>query len=191
MIHYLIELAIWMLFAYFLGCLLGWILRNIFKPAAKPVATILAPMAKPAPVVPSPMPLAPRPVAAPVVATAAPVIAAAAAPIEKMERPKGIDKARGGKADSLQRISGVGPKNEAILHNLGFFHFDQIAAWTESQVAWVDDHLRFGGRIKREEWIKQASLLAEGKEAEFTKLFGTGGLKNAKGQTLSGTQTRK
>ncbi len=109
----------------------------------------------------------------------------------KMNKPKGISKARGGKADDLQRISGVGPKNESILHSLGFFHFDQISAWTATEVNWVDDHLRFGGRIKREEWIRQARLLAEGKEAEFAKLYGTGGLKNKKGETLSGSRTRK
>jgi predicted flap endonuclease-1-like 5' DNA nuclease len=109
----------------------------------------------------------------------------------KMNKPKGIAKARGGKADDLQRISGVGPKNESILHSLGFFHFDQISAWTATEVNWVDDHLRFGGRIKREEWIRQARLLAEGKEAEFAKLYGTGGLKNKKGETLSGSRTRK
>ncbi len=124
--------------------------------------------------------------------TPAPATTLAAEPlIGKMERPKGIAAARGGKADDLQSISGIGPKNESILHTLGFFHFDQIAAWTEAQVSWVDDHLRFNGRIKREEWIKQAGLLAEGKEAEFTKLYGTGGLRNAKGETLSGTRTRK
>ncbi len=109
----------------------------------------------------------------------------------KMNKPKGITKARGGKADDLQRISGVGPKNESILHSLGFFHFDQISAWTATEVNWVDDHLRFGGRIKREEWIRQARLLAEGKEAEFSKLYGTGGLKNKKGETQSGSRTRK
>jgi predicted flap endonuclease-1-like 5' DNA nuclease len=109
----------------------------------------------------------------------------------KMQRPRGISAARGGKADNLQRISGVGPKNEKILHGLGFYHFDQIADWTAKEVEWVDDHLRFGGRIKREEWIKQARLLADGKEAEFTKLYGTGGLSNKKGETLSGSRTRK
>ena len=77
------------------------------------------------------------------------------------------------------------------LHGLGFFHFDQIAAWTSEQVNWVDDHLKFNGRIKREEWIRQARLLAEGKEAEFTKLYGTGGLRNRSGETLSGSRTRK
>jgi NADH-quinone oxidoreductase subunit E len=109
----------------------------------------------------------------------------------KMERPKGIAAARGGKADNLQRISGVGPKNEKILHGLGFFHFDQIAAWTAEQVSWVDDHLRFGGRIAREEWIKQARLLADGEEEKFTKLYGTGGLRNKQGETLSGSRTRR
>jgi predicted flap endonuclease-1-like 5' DNA nuclease len=109
----------------------------------------------------------------------------------KLERPKGIGKARGGKADNLQRISGVGPKNEKILHGLGFFHFDQIAAWTAKEVNWVDDHLRFGGRIRREEWIKQARLLAEGKDAEFERQYGTGGLRNKDGEKLSGSRTRK
>lgn len=109
----------------------------------------------------------------------------------KMKRPKGISSARGGKADNLQRISGIGPKNEKILHGLGFFHFDQIAAWSAAEIDWVEDHLRFGGRIKREEWTRQARLLADGKEAEFTRLYGTGGLANTKGETLSGSRTRK
>jgi predicted flap endonuclease-1-like 5' DNA nuclease len=183
MIHYLIELALWVLAAYFLGCLLGYVLRNLFASAEQPVA---APVKVAAPVAPAPVVARPAPVHVP-----APVVAPVAVAPGKMERPKGIAAARGGKADDLQRISGVGPKNEAILHNLGFFHFDQIAQWTSEQVTWVDDHLRFGGRIAREEWIHQAGLLAAGKETEFTKLYGTGGLKNAKGETLSGSRTRK
>lgn len=196
MIHYLIELAIWMLIAYLVGCLLGWALRNllgapaVIEPVAKPVvaAPVYTPPPAPQPVsVPASVVIAPRPTTTP-----APAMAVAAAlSVSKMERPKGIVTARGGKADDLQRISGIGPKNESILHTLGFFHFDQIASWTEAQVTWVDDHLRFNGRIKREEWIKQAALLAEGKEAEFTKLYGTGGLRNVKSETLSGTRTRK
>ncbi|NJM30714.1 MAG: hypothetical protein HC855_11990 [Rhizobiales bacterium] len=91
----------------------------------------------------------------------------------------------------LQRISGVGPKNESVLHTLGFFHFDQIAAWTSEQIAWVDDHLKFNGRIGREEWVKQAGLLAEGRNAEFERLYGTGGLKDDGGETRSGSRTRR
>lgn len=199
MTHYLIELALWVLAFYFVGCLLGWLLRNLFsgaeQSAAMPEKVVAAPVPAyvppPAPVVkPAPVAVAPAPRPAPV-PVAAPTPVAAPMATGKMERPKGLSAARGGKADDLQRISGIGPKNEAILHNLGFFHFDQIAEWTAAQVEWVDDHLRFGGRIKREEWIKQAGLLAAGKEAEFTKLYGTGGLRNAKGQTLSGSRTRK
>ncbi len=201
MTHYLIELAILMILAYLIGCILGWMLRNLFasEPLAKPAIAKPAPM--PAAVMPKPVaaPMVARPVVAPAppppvpkpVVVPAPVVAAPAAPTGKMERPKGLTAARGGKADDLQRISGIGPKNEAILHNLGFFHFDQIAAWTSEQVAWVDDHLRFNGRIKREEWIRQAGLLATGKEDEFKRDYGTGGLRNNKGEALSGNRTRK
>lgn len=211
MLHYIVEIALLLLAAYFAGACIGCLLRKLFggteeavmpaatmEPVAAPVAAapvvepvrVAAPVAAPAPA-PIIVATPPAPAAAPVVA---PVAAAAAAPLAavgKMERPKGIAAARGGKADNLQRISGVGPKNEKVLHSLGFFHFDQIAAWTSEQVNWVDDHLRFNGRIKREEWIRQARLLAEGKEAEFTKLYGTGGLRNRQGETLSGSRTRK
>ncbi|MEP6826635.1 MAG: hypothetical protein ABJA10_01030, partial [Aestuariivirga sp.] len=176
MSHYLFELAVFMLIAYFLGCLFGWFMRNVFGTHPH-VAAIAAPMvAAAAPVVahraPTPIPMAR---AAPV-----PVVVARAG---KVERPKGLSAARGGKADNLLRISGIGPKNESVLHGLGIFHFDQIAAWTSSEVSWVDNHLNFNGRIVREEWIHQASLLAAGKEEEFMRKYGTGGLKGKDGQT--------
>jgi NADH-quinone oxidoreductase subunit E len=71
--------------------------------------------------------------------------------------------ARGGKADNLQQISGIGPKLEKTLHGLGFFHFSQIADWNSDEVMWVDEHLRFKGRIERDKWISQAKVLAKGK----------------------------
>ncbi len=45
-------------------------------------------------------------------------------------RPAALPAPRAGAADDLQRIKGVGPVNEKHLHELGVFHFDQIAAWT-------------------------------------------------------------
>lgn len=91
----------------------------------------------------------------------APVAAAEpAAQISDEDRPEGLESAREGGADALKRISGIGPKIEEILHELGVFHFDQIAAWTDENVAWVDDHLRFKGRVQREDWIGQAKALA-------------------------------
>jgi NADH-quinone oxidoreductase subunit E len=188
--HYILELALWLLLAYVVGCLVGWALRNIVgQGASQPAIVAAAPVSSPTPAAPTPTP-APR--SEPVrIATPTPLPAAAPVASGKMVKPKGIAAARGGKADNLQRISGIGPKNEGILNNLGIYHFDQIAAWTPEQITWVDDHLRFNGRIQREEWIRQAHLLSEGKEAEFKKEFGTGGLKNKQGETVSGTHTRK
>jgi NADH-quinone oxidoreductase subunit E len=109
----------------------------------------------------------------------------------KPVQPKKLTKARGGKADNLQQISGIGPKLEKTLHSLGFFHFDQIADWNKDEVQWVDEHLRFKGRIDREEWIPQAKLLAKGDMKNFEKKYGSGGLKDKSGQTRSGTRTRR
>jgi predicted flap endonuclease-1-like 5' DNA nuclease len=109
---------------------------------------------------------------------------------EPVGKPKGLSAPRG-KPDNLQRLNGIGPKYEKILHSLGFFHFDQIASWTAQQVDWIDNHLNFNGRIKREEWIRQAQLLADGKDEQFERDYGTGGLKNAQGEIQPGNRTRK
>ncbi|MDH3665324.1 MAG: hypothetical protein OEN23_00155 [Paracoccaceae bacterium] len=85
-------------------------------------------------------------------------------------RPPGLSAARGGVADDLKRIKGVGPKLERVLNEYGFFHFDQIAAWSAGEVAWVDANL--GGiteRVKRDGWVDQARLLAAGGETEFSQ----------------------
>jgi NADH-quinone oxidoreductase subunit E len=177
--HYILELILWILASFFVGCCIGCLLRKMFGAKAPEAAS---PEIR-APHVPAP--------SAPHAAPKQDEAAALAAMPAKMDRPRGITAARGGKPDDLQRISGIGPKNEKVLHTLGFFHFDQIAAWTAAQVAWVDDHLKFNGRIAREEWVKQARLLADGKEDEFAKLYGTGGLKDDSGQSRAGSRTRK
>ena len=84
-------------------------------------------------------------------------------------KPELLTEARDGKADDLKKISGVGPKLEKTLNSLGVFHFSQIAEFTPDNVAWVDRHLRFKGRIAREKWIDQAKTLAAGGETEFSK----------------------
>ncbi|MEM8952408.1 MAG: hypothetical protein AAGC99_24125, partial [Pseudomonadota bacterium] len=84
-------------------------------------------------------------------------------------RPEALSGARGGVADDLKKISGVGPKLEKTLNGLGIYHFSQIAAFTPDNVAWVDRHLRFKGRIEREKWIEQAKVLASGGETEFSR----------------------
>jgi NADH-quinone oxidoreductase subunit E len=66
-------------------------------------------------------------------------------------------------ADDLKKIDGVGPKLEKLLNSLGFFHFDQIANWSEADIAWVDENLAtFRGRVTRDGWVEQARALAKG-----------------------------
>ncbi|KPP85624.1 MAG: NADH-quinone oxidoreductase subunit E [Rhodobacteraceae bacterium HLUCCO07] len=83
--------------------------------------------------------------------------------------PETLAKPRGGGADDLKLIGGVGPKLEEKLNEMGIWHFDQIARWTGPEVAWVDERLKFKGRITRDDWIQQARILAEGGETEFSR----------------------
>ncbi|MBQ4823745.1 NADH-quinone oxidoreductase subunit E [Leisingera sp. HS039] len=84
-------------------------------------------------------------------------------------QPEILKEARGGLADDLKLLKGVGPKLEQTLNELGFFHFDQIADWTEAEVSWVDARLKFKGRIERDGWIEQAKRLQVGDETEFAR----------------------
>ena len=63
-------------------------------------------------------------------------------------------------ADDLKQLSGVGPALEKKLHAAGVTSFAQIAAWTDADVAAMDEQLSFKGRIEREGWIAQAKELA-------------------------------
>ncbi|RCS23243.1 hypothetical protein DUT91_13090 [Phyllobacterium salinisoli] len=77
--------------------------------------------------------------------------------------------ARGGKPDNLTLIRGVGDELEKELNAVGIFHFDQIAAWTPAQIAWINRKIGFPGRIQRENWVSEAAALASGGSTDFTK----------------------
>lgn len=96
-----------------------------------------------------------------------PAVKASEAAAEK--KPRTMTGPRKAGADDLKLISGVGPKLEQTLNELGFWHFDQIAKWTETEIAWVDARLKFKGRIERDNWMAQAGVLAAGGETEFSK----------------------
>ena len=87
--------------------------------------------------------------------TAKPTAAKAApAGLERLSAP------RGGVADDLKEIEGIGPAIEKLVNGLGFYHFDQIAAWTDEDAATVDAELRtFKGRIARDKWVAQARII--------------------------------
>ncbi|KPP85623.1 MAG: hypothetical protein HLUCCO07_00860 [Rhodobacteraceae bacterium HLUCCO07] len=90
-------------------------------------------------------------------------------------RPAVLGAARDGKPDDLKQIKGIGPKLEKLLNEMGFYHLDQIAGWTEDEVAWVDENLEgFKGRVSRDNWVEQAKTLAAGGETEFSQRVGKG-----------------
>jgi NADH-quinone oxidoreductase subunit E len=183
------EILLWILLAFFVGCIVGYLFATAFKPARR--------HRNHGPATEEPLPASPegekpdlaRLAGAKVPMTTAQPRVQTGEPHDQSARrrsgpkaenagssgsqPKGIPAPRGGSPDSLQRISGVGPKIESTLHRLGIFHFDQIAGWTHEEEQWVDEHLKFRGRIARDEWVKQAKLLANGKEEEFVSLFGS------------------
>ncbi|MBB4169948.1 MULTISPECIES: NADH-quinone oxidoreductase subunit E [unclassified Rhizobium] len=106
----------------------------------------------------------------PAPATAAQVEHAAKPSLSDKNRPAGIEKPA--TPDDLKMISGVGPKIEATLHEIGIFTFAQVAVWKKAEREWVDGYLNFKGRIERDDWVKQAKALAKGGEAEYIKVFG-------------------
>lgn len=73
-------------------------------------------------------------------------------------RPQGLAKAAS--PDDLKAISGIGPRLELALNRSGIRTWDQIAALDEAGIALLDERLRLGGRIGRDDWIGQAKELA-------------------------------
>lgn len=82
------------------------------------------------------------------------------APPSRRSKPPVLAAPRNGAPDDLTLIEGVSLLQQTTLYALGVFHFDQIAAWSDENVAWVDQYLRLQGRIEEEEWVEQASALA-------------------------------
>ena len=81
--------------------------------------------------------------------------------------------AAAGPADPLTRLKGLGPKAEAALNELGITRFEQIASWSENDVARIDQQMgAFKGRMARDRWIEQARYLAAGDSAGFEATFG-------------------
>lgn len=65
-----------------------------------------------------------------------------------------------GEPDDLQEIVGIGKVFEELLHDLGVFHFRQIAAFGPADVARINSELKeFRGRIEHDDWIGQAKEL--------------------------------
>lgn len=82
--------------------------------------------------------------------------------------------------DNLKLIKGIGPAIETKLQAAGITRFAQIAAWTKKEQAEFAEQLSFAGRIEREEWVRQAKLLAKGQNTEFSKRVAKGEVASSK-----------
>jgi large subunit ribosomal protein L21 len=66
-------------------------------------------------------------------------------------------------AIDIGQINGLGATVKKKLNSAGITTVEQIADWTDADVAKYDAELNLHGRITREEWVAQAKDLAAGK----------------------------
>ncbi|MEM9279722.1 MAG: hypothetical protein AAGA76_14215 [Pseudomonadota bacterium] len=182
MTMFIIQSAILIAVAYLLGCIIGWLLRHFFGVSktvrVKSEETIApstpATAAKPEPIE-TVVPAKPEPKVA---SKTKPVKAKQAPKPKTAKAPKPAAKAQ---KDDLKRIRGIGPQNETRLNSIGVTSFAQIAAWSKEEQRETGERLSFPGRIEREEWVKQAKVLASGGETEFAKRVDNGEVESSTG----------
>lgn len=157
-LNHVIEVGLLIFAAYLGGCTLGYssrlLMRRLLKRQSKAHETVAA---------------APPPAVAPMQHSSARRLArvvedrqdaVAAIPSRNgPRRPPELPAPRYGRADELRKIKGIGQKTESSLHDLGIYHFEQIAAWQPGHVEWLEGRIAVKGRISREQWVEQATLL--------------------------------
>ena len=69
--------------------------------------------------------------------------------------------------DNLRNITGIGPKLERILNEMGISHYRQIAAWSDEEIDAIQEKLvGFPGRIRRDRWVEGAKREHKAKYGE-------------------------
>lgn len=91
---------------------------------------------------------------------------AAAAPEAQATATKAAQAA----SDDLKEIKGVGPQLERLLHDNGVNSFAQIAGWADADIDRFAGLIgRMGGRIRSDDWVQQAKILAAGGDTAFSR----------------------
>ncbi|GAB3791502.1 hypothetical protein GCM10028819_00050 [Spirosoma humi] len=76
-----------------------------------------------------------------------------------------ISSASFAEADDLKVIVGVGPFIEKKLHAIGIYTYRQIANFDRADIDQVNEIIEFfPGRIERDDWVGQATVLAREKK---------------------------
>jgi predicted flap endonuclease-1-like 5' DNA nuclease len=113
--------------------------RAAAAPVGVPDASGTAAATSVVPMIPdTPVPTAAEAVAATPVIASAPVAVPDPVPETAGPSPHLLDGPRGGIADDLTVLTGVGAKLATALNEFGIYHFDQIAALDEEGIAWLD-----------------------------------------------------
>ncbi len=116
------------------------------EPQAANVIPIVAEMSPPAPEVP--------------VEVVEPADQSPAETPDALGPPANLFTAAPADVDDLKLIKGIGPGLESKLNALGIYRFDQIAAFTDKDLLWIDDNLTtFKGRCFRDDWVGQAKSM--------------------------------
>ncbi len=181
MTMFIIQSLLLMAIAYILGCIIGCILHRFFVEPEK-AAVVAAPVAAAAVAPKVKTPPAPKPVVKPV---------SAPKPKAKVSKPKPKPVPKPTQKDDLKRIKGIGPQNEGRLNNIGIMQFAQIAAWNAKEQREMGERLAFPGRIEREEWVKQAKVLAKGGTTDFAKRVDKGEVGSSTGKANAGDMGKK
>ena len=71
--------------------------------------------------------------------------------------------------DNLKKIKGINSRIEAELNNLGIYHFEQIAKWSNKNCEWIEAFLDIPGSIKNNQWLDQAKILQTGNETIYSQ----------------------
>ena len=189
MTMFIIQSLLLMAIAYILGCILGCILHRLFVQPEK-AAVVAAPIAAAAVMAPKVEPK-PEPKPVPIAAAPKPVAKPKAVPAPKAKISKPKPKPAPAVKDDLKRIKGIGPQNEARLNTVGVMQFAQIAGWSAKEQRDMGERLAFPGRIEREEWVKQAKVLAKGGTTAFAKRVDKGEVDSSKGKAKAGDMGKK
>ena len=145
MAMFVIQSALLILISFIIGCLMGAWLHRILGVNSELQATTPEPT----------------------VATAATAFVKKA-PAKKPAPKKPVQKAASSK-DNLKQVKGIGPAIEKKLNASGIHTFAQIAGWSAAQQSALAEKLAFSGRVEREEWVKQAKVLAKGSATQLSK----------------------
>lgn len=73
------------------------------------------------------------------------------------------------KMDNLKKIKGINSQIEKKLHNLGIFHYEQIANWSSKNIEWVESFLELPNYVRNNQWLDQSIILKNGNETTYSQ----------------------